>query len=726
MYHVTTGTNGQWIMIGGDRLSTSGTSYIDFEFLQNTLTRNTSGGKFTGAGPDGGRTLGDLVISMEYTGGGSTANVYFYRWSTKSGGGFEFKAITPAAGTAFAKTNAVNEDVPFGAFGSTVYAPFAFVEGAINITQLLAAGGEACAGLSVKTLWIKTKASSSSTAALKDFMEPLPVSFTFGSASISYATPFCKAPGNASVTRSGTAGGTYTATPAGLSIDENTGTINIGASTAGSYTVTYSFNAGGTCTRTATAPVVINPTPTVLVNSPVKCASDPAVTITATPTPSTGTYSYVWTVPQGASDPGNVASFSATVGGTYSVVATRLGCSGSGSGTLTVNPNPNITSPAIGNVCVGATSASLSYTGVSGNPDKYRIDWNTSAESAGLTDISLTTLTNSPISLTIPGTLAAATYTGTIYVKNTSTTPSCESSGGTVTLTVNAPPTANAGTDPNAQCYLADGNTFNLTTPTGTNGTYLWTVQSNTTNATVAITGATTITPSVKVTFGTSGGTVTLRLTVTSNASPSCGTAFDEVDLTVSEQVQGPSVSILPVTCTDKTFSLQVDNPQNGTKYTLTQPGNTNDPIEITYNGVDPVIFTNLVFGDGGSVVANSGSCSSAPGSCEPAASKQAIGKTQLAQPNKLQVVSSTKVTAAPNPFNDNIRFTITPGATGRGSLELYNLLGQKVKTVFEGQVQKGQVQSIQYTVPSTQRTNLIYFFRVGTDRASGKLINLR
>jgi hypothetical protein len=53
-------------------------------------------------------------------------------------------------------------------------------------------------------------------------------------------------------------------------------------------------------------------------------------------------------------------------------------------------------------------------------------------------------------------------------------------------------------------------------------------------------------------------------------------------------------------------------------------------------------------------------------------------------------------------------------------------MLGQKVKTVFEGQVQKGQRQTIEYSVPSSQRSNLIYLFRVGNERTSGKLIRLK
>ena len=42
-----------WIAISADRFSTSGDSYIDFEFLQNRLTKN-SNGTFTSAGPHGG------------------------------------------------------------------------------------------------------------------------------------------------------------------------------------------------------------------------------------------------------------------------------------------------------------------------------------------------------------------------------------------------------------------------------------------------------------------------------------------------------------------------------------------------------------------------------------------------------------------------------------------------------------------------------------------------
>ena len=63
---------------------------------------------------------------------------------------------------------------------------------------------------------------------------------------------------------------------------------------------------------------------------------------------------------------------------------------------------------------------------------------------------------------------------------------------------------------------------------------------------------------------------------------------------------------------------------------------------------------------------------------------------------------------------------------SGKGSLELYNMMGQKVATVFQGYVQKGQAQTIQFSVSGAQRGSLIYVFSVGDQRTSGKLIGLK
>lgn len=83
-------------------------------------------------------------------------------------------------------------------------------------------------------------------------------------ASISYTgTPYCRT-GTASVTLTGTGaytGGMYSST-AGLSLNGSSGAINLAASTAGTYSVTYVTPVGSCASTRATTSVVIKPTPT--------------------------------------------------------------------------------------------------------------------------------------------------------------------------------------------------------------------------------------------------------------------------------------------------------------------------------------------------------------------------------------------------------------------------------------------------------------------------------
>ncbi len=114
---------------------------------------------------------------------------------------------------------------------------------------------------------------------------------TLPAATISYVgSPFCKTLGaGQAVTLTGTAGGTYTAAPAGLTIDAVTGAINPGTSTAGAYTVTYTIAAAGGCAIvTATTPVTITALPVAAINyagSPFckTLGAGQAVTQTGTP-----------------------------------------------------------------------------------------------------------------------------------------------------------------------------------------------------------------------------------------------------------------------------------------------------------------------------------------------------------------------------------------------------------------------------------------------------------
>jgi hypothetical protein len=81
---------------------------------------------------------------------------------------------------------------------------------------------------------------------------------------------FC-ATGTTTLTTTGATGGTFSATPAGLVIDANTGVIDLGASTPNTYDITYSFGTAP-CTGTATSQVTVSAQPTATVSGGTFCA----------------------------------------------------------------------------------------------------------------------------------------------------------------------------------------------------------------------------------------------------------------------------------------------------------------------------------------------------------------------------------------------------------------------------------------------------------------------
>ncbi|MEW5676175.1 T9SS type A sorting domain-containing protein [Flavobacterium enshiense] len=137
-------------------------------------------------------------------------------------------------------------------------------------------------------------------------------------------------------------GAAVTGLPPGVTGAYAAGTFTIFGTPTASGVYTYTITTTGSCppVATATGTITVSDSPIASVNSSTICPGSTA-TVTAIPS-SSGTYTYSWTVPPGVTNPGNVASFSTTVGGTYSVVLTNTStsCSGSSaSGTVTVMPN---------------------------------------------------------------------------------------------------------------------------------------------------------------------------------------------------------------------------------------------------------------------------------------------------------------------------------------------------------------------------------------------------
>jgi hypothetical protein len=85
---------------------------------------------------------------------------------------------------------------------------------------------------------------------------------------------------------------------------------------------------------------------------------------------------------------------------------------------------------------------------------------------------------------------------------------------------------------------------------------------------------------------------------------------------------------------------------------------------------------------------------------------------------------SQATVKAFPNPFGNKVKFVVTVPEAGSGSLEVLNLLGQKVKTVFQGRMPAG-ANTFEVNLPSMQSSQLIYILRMGDKQVTGKLLQL-
>jgi len=94
-------------------------------------------------------------------------------------------------------------------------------------------------------------------------------------------------------------------------------------------------------------------------------------------------------------------------------------------------------------------------------------------------------------------------------------------------------------------------------------------------------------------------------------------------------------------------------------------------------------------------------------------------------KPENKSPEQALSVTAYPNPYNDQVRFVIESSISGQGSLDVYNMLGQKLQTVFTGFIMAGKGQAIEYKVPVQNRENLVYILRVKDKQVTGKLIRI-
>lgn len=165
----------------------------------------------------------------------------------------------------------------------------------------------------------------------------------------------------------GANGGVFTST-AGLSINSNTGEIDLSASTAGTYTVTNTIAASGSCPMAdETFNVTVNALPNVtLGNFTDVCVYDPAFALTGG-APAGGSYSGTG-VSGGNFDPATAGVGSQTI--SYSYTDGTTTCSNTATNTINVDECLGLTDNEINTVSVypNPTDGKLTLSHVSGNP----------------------------------------------------------------------------------------------------------------------------------------------------------------------------------------------------------------------------------------------------------------------------------------------------------------------------------------------------------------------
>lgn len=300
-------------------------------------------------------------------------------------------------------------------------------------------------------------------------------------------TPYCQNAANPSPAYSGGGvAGSFTASPAGLSIDPVTGIVDLAASAAGTYTITNTIAAVSPCSAVfATSSFTINSVPTMTNANTANVCSGTALNITLTGSVAS-TYSWIAadnTNTTGESITSQTAGtindiITATSGSTETVVysvtlLSTFGCSSASPQTITVtvNPAPTMTNTTAVTICSG-TALNINLTGSIASTYTWIATDNTNT--TGESIISQTTATINDIITNTTSSSQTVVYNVALL----STAAGClNTTPQTITVTVNPSPSADSSSiiiTP-ADCNLNTGSVLGIIVVSGIGPfTYLW------------------------------------------------------------------------------------------------------------------------------------------------------------------------------------------------------------------------------------------------------------
>ena len=350
-------------------------------------------------------------------------------------------------------------------------------------------------------------------------------------------------------------------------------------------------------------------------------------------------------------------------------------------------------------ICYNSSPNDLTLSGKTGNVVK----WQKSTDNFVLnsTDIANTTTSLSPGALTQDTWFRAVVQNGVC--------PSATTSA--VKITVDAATVA--GTVSAAQTICSNSTPNDLTLSGKTGNVVKW--QKSTDNF------VSNITDIANTTTTLSPGTLTqdtwFRAVVKNGTCPEASTS--PVKITVGSIPALPAFTITePSLCGTGTGSINFCTTQTGFTYTV---GNKS-PISGNGNAQS---VTGLAAGSNPSIVVTNttGNCQNTF-SCSQSISSCPAGPVARVALNTTELNQQPTVKAYPNPFSDKINFVVTTPISGKGRLEVYNMMGQKVRTVYQGFISAG-TQTFQMSSERHQVANLIYVLRIDDKKISGRILQI-
>ena len=393
-----------------NRAEPGGDAYMDFELYVEPVTYSNSNG-FSSGGPDLGHTaftfdnsgniinIGDAIFNYSMINGGTSPNLEIRIWvsyadwlANKHPANFTYGGLFDGASqnAAYGYANIVNPAAsscgfvngvsqhpaapPWGTLNTkyntwgTSYMDWSFSELAVNMSELGIASGQNTDTCSLRwrTFIVKTRASASFTAQLKDFGGPFPWgrpghTITSSSAYLNCQTPVITLTANPYRTDAN-----YHWTTSNGHIISNPDSSWINVDSVGTYTVNSTYNSNGCPMATTTYTVTYDPskpfltTPTATATTSCNGSNG---TVTLSYGGGTPPVTFLW------SNGATTQNISGLAPGSYYVTVTdALGCTKSSAPVTVLAPTPtNLGQTIVNASCNGSSNGSitLSVTGKS-------------------------------------------------------------------------------------------------------------------------------------------------------------------------------------------------------------------------------------------------------------------------------------------------------------------------------------------------------------------------